>query len=56
MQACIFQYKMKYSNSAAHYKDIGGSATFQRGNNKPRKKITGMLNFYSTTCHFSLQI
>lgn len=37
MQACMFQYKMKFSNSTAHYKDIGGSAIFQRGNNKPQK-------------------
>lgn len=56
MQAYRFLYKMKYSNSTACYKDIGGSAIFQRGNNKRRKKIIGMLNFYSTTCHFSLQI
>lgn len=37
MQAYMFWYKVKYSNSIAHYKEIGGSAMFQRGNNKTRK-------------------
>lgn len=41
MQAYMFCYKVKYPNSTVRYKDIGGSAIFQRGNNKPRKKSWG---------------